>query len=190
MSWSYFTNQIPELVDHLVVELPWSEIQIQNSVASRSGVLDAWNGWDLHKNPKNHLHLKVFGQFCLHSFVTDTPKSCKKKTHLPETSQVIETFHFEWSRIETLPGLVVCSLVGFIQKKMGLSDISPNESERSYGCESPKSPKRWSKFDLTKYRLSSREPPRKRKDLANKIHPVFFHTDLHLRFYLQLWKIT
>lgn len=147
MGWSCFTNQIPELVDHLIVELPWSEIQIQNSVASRSRVLDAWNGWDLQKNPKNHLHLKVFGQFCLHIAFWRIPRSLAKKNQRPPRWSKLS---MEWSRIETLPGLVVCSLVGFMPKIWAFQISPPKESERSYGCESPKSPKRWSKFDLTK----------------------------------------
>lgn len=118
------------------------------------------------------------------------PRSLAKKNTSPRDLPGDRNFPF-WVIENRNPSWLSSLLLGrFYPKKMGLSDISPNESERSYGCESPKSPKRWSKFDLTKYRLSSWEPPRKRKDLANKIHPVFFHTDLHLRFYLQLWKIT
>ena len=184
MGWSYFTNQIPELVDHLIVELPWSEIQIQNSLASRSRVLDAWNGWDLHKNPKNHLHLKVLGQFCLHSFVTDTRSLAKKIRDLPGDR------NFPWSdRNETLPGLVVCSLVGFMPKS-GPFRYLPPRNLKGPTAASPQKAQKGDRSSIwqnsgTFLRENSHE---KEKTWQTKSIHYFFHTDLHLWFYLQLCK--
>lgn len=183
MDWSYFTNQIPELVDHLVVELPWLEIQLENSVASRSRVLDAWNGWDLHKNPKNHLHLKAFGWFCLHSFVTDTPKSCKKNQRPPRWSKL----SMEWSKRN--PSWLSSLLLGrFYAKNVGLSDISPQGIWKVLRLRVPKKPKRVIEVRSDKIaELFFARTPTKKKRLGKSIH-YFFHTDLHLWFYLQLCK--
>lgn len=176
MGWSYFTNQILELVDHLIVELPWLEIQIQNSLASRSRVLDAWNGWDLHKNPKNHLHLKVFGQFCLHSFVTDTPKSCKKNLRPPRWSKL----SMEWSKRN--PSLLSSLLLGrFYAKNLGLSDISPQGIWKVLRLRVPKKPKRVIEVRSDKIaELFFARTPTKRKRLGKQNPSMIFFTQISI----------